>query len=36
MKRSPETLAFILADGPITPKMVGVKGVAYLMGEIGC
>ena len=30
------SLPFILYDDPITPKMVGVKGVAYLIGEIGC
>ena len=36
MSSSSETLPFILEDGPITQKVVGVRGVAHLMGEIGC
>jgi len=36
MKRSLATLPFILEGDPIMPKVVGVRGVAHLMGEIGC
>ena len=36
VKRSLQQLPFILDDDPIMPKVVGVKGVAHLMGEIGC
>jgi len=36
IKRSSETLAYILVGDTIMPKVVGVRGVAHLMGEIGC
>jgi len=38
MRRSSDTqtLPFILVGDPIMRKVVGVRGIAHLMGEIGC
>jgi len=36
MSSSSDALAFILVGDPIMQKVVGVRGVAHLVGEIGC
>jgi len=36
MRRSSDTLPFILVGDPIMRKVVGVRGVAHPVGELGC
>jgi len=36
MRRSSDALPFILVDDAIMRKVVGVRGVAYCVGKLGC